>query len=347
MLRRLTALSALITPFSPKGNIDYAALARNLEFQIATSNVAFVATGTTGESSTLSFEEHLCLVTETVNTVKRRRLVLAGTGANNTTEAIHLTRSAMKLGADGVLLVDPYYNRPPSCQILTEYYWPVIQVALAENPRAIIVPYVIPGRTATALLPADLKRLRDEFPNNVIGFKDATGSLDHAKEVRRQLGHNFFILSGDDSASLQMMMDVDIDADGVVSVIANVFPKQVSDMVSLALADNWLEAKKIDDALQPIFNCVTVSIPNPDDDGKTQIRFPNPEAIKAMMAILGMDTGLLRRPLATMHLQAVAIVHTALQKLFQKHPEFFEGIALAYGVDISQRLTGKCQTEAK
>ena len=221
--------TAMVTPFDRKGEIDFEGLEKNIEFQIA-NGAHFIPTGTTGESPTLDWKEHDRVIARTVKLAKGRAFVMAGTGSNSTQESLRGTKHAVEVGAQGVLLVDCYYNGPSSLELRTQYY----EVIAKAFRKAFIMPYIIPGRTGTKMEVEDLAILHRKF-KNVRSVKEATGDLARMARTRTLLGEDFDILSGDDDITYEMMTRQDIRSSGVVSVIANIVPGPIGEMVKAHL----------------------------------------------------------------------------------------------------------------
>jgi len=212
--------TALTTPFSTDRQVDYDSLRRLIEFQVQEGVDGVLPCGTTGESPTLSWQEHDAVIDASVRAVEGRTGVLAGAGSNNTQEAIRASTQAKEAGATAVLLVDCYYNGPSSLELRTEYYERILQ----NVPDIPVVPYVIPGRSGCALSAADLAILHLNDPKRVPAVKQATGDLDRMRLDRQLAGPALSILSGDDELTLTMMRDDDIRACGVISVLSNIAP---------------------------------------------------------------------------------------------------------------------------
>lgn len=208
---------ALITPFK-NGVIDEKALSDLIERQIAGGVTTLVPCGTTGESATLSYEEHARVVELTVTCARKRARVLAGTGSNSTRETIDLTRHAKRVGVDGALLITPYYNKPTQKGLIAHYS------AVAQAVSLPLVVYNVPGRTAVNLLPSTVIELARK-EKSVVGIKEASGSMDQASEIIQALGPSFEVISGDDSLTLPLLA---LGACGVISVAANLVPEDVS-----------------------------------------------------------------------------------------------------------------------
>jgi 4-hydroxy-tetrahydrodipicolinate synthase len=264
---------------------------------------------------------------------KGRCLCIAGTGSNNTKECLLATEHAAKAGADAVLLVDPYYNGPSSLEIRKEYVAPVAR----QFPDTTIIPYVIPGRTGAQLFPEDLALLFKEF-GNVNTVKEATGNLDNMKHTRECCGPDYVILSGDDGITYDMMIDDKIAAAGAISVITNVAPKAVADMVQLLLDGNIVDAKKLKDALNPLYGLVTVTTKETTPYGEVVCRARNPLAIKTLMTILGMPSGGCRQPLGKMSANGLNKVLDIARTVQERNPEILAPAAAFFNVDIEERL---------
>jgi 4-hydroxy-tetrahydrodipicolinate synthase len=326
--------TAIVTPFSENvADVDYKGLEKLVEFQIENGITGVLAVGTTGESPTLSWDEHNQVVKTVAQKCKGRCLCIAGAGSNNTAETLAATKHAVDAKVDAVLLVDPYYNGPSSLEIRREYVSPVA----AAFPDLQIIPYVIPGRTGAQLLPEDLAILKKTYAN-VGTVKEATGNLDNMKRTRACCGDDYTILSGDDGLTFAMMTDPGIKAAGVISVVTNVAPKAVTDMVRLLQDGQTAEAEKLKTALSPLFDLVTVKTTEQTAFGEVVCRARNPLGIKTLMAILGVPGGACRRPLGKMTKKGLDVVLTTAQKVQRDNPEIFKPLADFFGVDIDARL---------
>ncbi|MCL6520191.1 MAG: 4-hydroxy-tetrahydrodipicolinate synthase [Armatimonadetes bacterium] len=332
------AWTALITPMTADGEIDWEGLEKNIQFQIEQGITGLVPTGTTGESPTLSWDEHNSVIKVCLDMSAGRCQVIAGTGSNSTQEAAESTEHAFENGAKAALLVDCYYNGPSSLELRNEYYG-----VLAEMfPEVFFVPYVIPGRSGTALAVEDLAILADEYPN-IRAVKEATGDLERMARTRELLGGDFAILSGDDDLTFKMMTSSSIKAQGVISVISNVAPKAVAQMVANILSGNLEAATALRDALNPLFGIVTVKaeskrcLPN-GEVVVVQDRFRNPLGIKVLMNGLGMPAGPARQPLGRMTPEGVQIVRNALHTVWKQNPEILAPIGEFFGIDIEARI---------
>ena len=324
--------TALITPFSADA-VDVDGLNTLIDFQTANGITGIVAVGTTGESPTLNWKEHNQVIQTVVKQTRGKCKCIAGVGSNNTRESLSGTQHAVEVGTDAVLLVDPYYNGPSSLEIRKEYVGPIA----AAFPDLEIIPYVIPGRTGTQLLPADLAMLFAEY-KNVNTVKEATGSLENMRLTRKYCGDDFIILSGDDGITFDMMTDPDIKADGLISVYSNIAPKAVSDMVKFLIEGRYDEAGNIKKALAPLFDLVTVTTRERTPYGETMCKARNPVPVKSLIAVLGMPAGPCRQPLGKMTKNGMKILLEAARKVQANNPEIFQPVAEFFDVDIDERL---------
>ena len=333
--------TAIITPFTNSATaVDYASLEKLVDFQIANGITGILAAGTTGESPTLAWVEHHKVTQAIAEQTRGKCLCIAGTGSNNTKESLAATEHAVGAGADAVLLVDPYYNGPSSLEIRKEYVAPVAR----QFPDTTIIPYVIPGRTGAQIFPEDLALLFKEF-GNVNTVKEATGNLDNMKRTRECCGPDYVILSGDDGITYDMMIDDKIAAAGAISVITNVVPKAVADMVQLLLEGNAIEAKKLKDALDPLFGLVTVTTKETTPYGDVVCRARNPLAVKTLMTILGMPSGGCRQPLGKMSASGLNKVLDIARTVQERSPEILAPTAAFFNVDIEKRLDNAAKIE--
>jgi 4-hydroxy-tetrahydrodipicolinate synthase len=324
--------TALVTPFAGSA-VDETGLSRLVDFQISNGITGILAVGTTGESPTLDWKEHNRVVQMVAGHTKGQCLCIAGTGSNNTKEALSATGHAVEAGVDAVLLVDPYYNGPSSLEIRNEYVAPVA----AAFPDTTLIPYVIPGRTGAQLFPQDLALLFKTYPN-VNAVKEATGNLDNMRKTRRCCGSEFTILSGDDGLLVDMMIDPEIAASGVISVVSNIAPKAMGDLVKL-LGENEIQAaESLAEALKPLFGLVTVTTNEPSPFGDVVCRARNPLALKTLMQLLGLPSGPCRQPLGKMSRSGLEhVVHIA-KTVQSKNPEILAPLADFFNVDIDARL---------
>jgi 4-hydroxy-tetrahydrodipicolinate synthase len=324
--------TAMVTPFDGAA-VDETGLSRLADFQIQNGITGLLAVGTTGESPTLAWQEHHRVVQIISQRAKGKCLCIAGAGSNNTEEALSAARHAAEAGVDAVLLVDPYYNGPSSLEIRKEYVAPVA----AAFPDLSIIPYVIPGRTGAQLLPEDLALLFKHHPN-VNTVKEATGNLDNMRRTRRCCGPVFTIFSGDDGLVYEMMADPDIAATGVISVVSNIAPKAMSDLVRLLVSKETEAAKRLTDALRPLFGLVTVQTMEQSPFGEVVCRARNPLALKTLMQLLGVPSGPCRAPLGKMSRGGLDVVVNIAKTVQSKNPEILAPLAAFFNVDIDARL---------
>jgi len=331
--------TAIVTPFDKKGAYDPAGFKRLVEFQIANGISGIVPTGTTGESPTLSWDEHNRIVEDCAVFAQERCGILAGTGSNSTDEAIDATRHAREAGASGALLVDCYYNGPSSLELRTEYYE---QVAAWVSDIA-LVPYIIPGRSGTALSAEDLALLHLSAPKRFPAVKQATGDLERMRRDRNLCGDGFAILSGDDDLTLTMMKDDYIRASGVVSVMSNLIPGPLGQMIAKFRTGDEAGARLIQSQLDPLFKLVGCKVTGQRKlpNGMvvaTEDRFRNPCPIKTMMAGLGLPVGNCRRPLGKMSRAAVEQCRAGLRKVHEANAELLAPIGKFFGLDVWQKI---------
>lgn len=325
--------TALVTPFKDD-TVDYEGLGKLADFQIKNGITGILAVGTTGESPTLTWDEHNKVIEDVAKKTRGKCICIAGTGSNNTKETLESSKHAVNSGVEALLLVDPYYNGPSSLEIRREYVAPVA----GAFPGVQIIPYVIPGRTGAQLLPEDLAILKQDF-DNVNMVKEATGSIENMKHTRACCGADFTILSGDDGLTFEMMTDPEIMASGVVSVASNVAPGPVTEMVKLLEQGNQAEAKKILSAIEPLFGLVTIKTKEKTAYGEVVCRARNPLGIKTLMSILGMPSGGCRQPLGKMTVSGLEKVIETARKVQSDNPEILKPVAEFFGVDIDAGLS--------
>ena len=237
------SITALVTPMKDDGAVDYDALGKLIDWQIAEGTHALVAVGTTGESATLSMDEHIDVIRFFVKHVAGRVPVIAGTGANNTLEAIELTQAAKEAGADCALLVAPYYNKPTQEGIYQHYK------AISEAVDMPQMLYNVPGRTIVDISQETVERLMN-LPN-IVAIKDATGSLERGAALVKAVGDHMVVLSGDDPTALEF---IKLGARGNISVTSNIAPKAMSQVFELALAGDFDKASEIHDTVKHLDN---------------------------------------------------------------------------------------------
>lgn len=268
--------TALVTPFSTDGNIDENALRKLIDFQIENGVSGLVPCGTTGESPTLSHEEHDQVVEITIDQAAKRVPIVAGSGSNNTKEAIRLSQHAAKAGADALLVVNPYYNKPTQKGLYLHFK------SIADSVEIPCVLYNIKGRTGVNLETDTLVRLADEC-SNILAVKEASGDLNQMKDVIRRKKENFSVLSGDDNIVIDL---IEAGGDGVVSVASNLFPAEMSTMVSTALSGDIEKARQLEAQLSDFFNALFIET--------------NPIPIKTAMAAAGICQEVFRLPMCSL-----------------------------------------------
>lgn len=325
--------TALITPFTDTGDLDQRGLEQLIEFQIQQRITGILVTGTTGESPTLEWEEHNHVIAVAAGQIKGRCRVIAGTGSNNTAEAVAAARHAAGQGVDALLMVDPYYNGPSSLEIRREYY----EAVATKSPDMEIIPYIIPGRTGAQMLPQDLALLAQSCPN-VRSVKEATGNLDNMKLTRQYCGPDFQIFSGDDALVFDIMTDPDIRACGAISVMSNIVPGFMTQLVSAVNQGDMADARKLQGMLKPLQDLVVVTTTEKTQFGPVACRARNPLPLKTMMRLLGMPSGSCRQPLGKMTRQGLDRIVTTLQQLHSDHPHLLAPVAEFFNLDIQDRL---------
>jgi len=283
------SMVALVTPFKD-GKVDWQSLEALVEFHINNGTHGIVPCGTTGESATLSHQEHDEVIKAMVKAVHKRVPVIAGTGSNSTDEAVRLTREAEKSGADGALMISPYYNRPTQEGIFQHYKKVASEVGIP------IIVYNIPGRTGSKIEPETLARMSEI--KNIAGVKEATGSVDQAIDVIRLCGDNLAVYSGEDTLTFSLMT---LGGKGVISTVANIVPKEMSQLAEACLKGDWEKGRDLQFKLIPLIHAVFLET--------------NPIPVKTALAQMGKCTADLRLPLTPM-------AEGNLKKLRQAMTEF-------------------------
>jgi len=283
--------TAIVTPFTEDGGVDYQTLKKLIDFNIENGVSGIVPCGTTGESPTLSEEEHIEVVRFTVKQVNKRVLVIAGTGSNCTKTAIELTKEAEKEGVDAALVVNPYYNKPTQEGLYRHFK------AVADSVKIPIVVYNIKGRTGVNVETDTLMRLANDC-KNILAVKEASGDIEQIKAVIAKRPAGFSVLSGDDGIALELIKN---GGDGLISVASNLVPKEVSEMVSFALAGNFEEAEKKNSVLAELFEKEFIET--------------NPIPIKAMLAMNGMIKEIYRLPMCELMPENKKIIEDLMQKM--------------------------------
>ncbi|HEV8716626.1 MAG TPA: 4-hydroxy-tetrahydrodipicolinate synthase [Candidatus Binatia bacterium] len=283
------SLVALITPFK-NGKVDERRLIELIEWHIRSGTHGIVPCGTTGESATLSHEEHTQVIKLVVEVVKKRVPVVAGTGSNSTAEAIRLTREAQEVGANGALMISPYYNRPTQEGIYQHFK------AVADAvPRFPIVFYNIPGRTASNIEPSTMARLAEL--DNIVGVKEAAGSIDQVLNIVSACEDKLAILSGEDSLTFSMMS---LGGKGVISTAANVVPREMADLANACLTKQWEKAAQLQIKLLPLIRALFIET--------------NPIPAKTALSLMGKCELELRLPLVPMAEANQAKLKTVLRE---------------------------------
>jgi 4-hydroxy-tetrahydrodipicolinate synthase len=280
---------AIITPFDNEGNFDEESYRQLIEFQIENGTDVIVPCGTTGESATLSFDEHPRVIKACIEQVDKRIPVIAGTGANNTAEAIHLSKNAKELGADGLLLVCPYYNKPSQEGIYLHYKKLAEEVALPQ------VLYNVPGRTGINMTADTTCRLAEI--ENIVAIKEASGDLTQASEIMARAGDKIDVVSGDDFLTFPLMA---CGAKGVISVSANIAPAQVKQMVSAASNGDYAKARELHLNLLELHQAMFVEA--------------NPVPVKTSASLMGLCGDLVRLPLSPLQAANREMLQTLLKK---------------------------------
>ncbi|HVA78845.1 MAG TPA: 4-hydroxy-tetrahydrodipicolinate synthase [Candidatus Binataceae bacterium] len=283
------ALTALITPFRD-GAVDEPALRDLVEWQIQSGIDALVPCGSTGESATLTHEEHERVIKITIEQARKRVPVIAGTGSNATAEAIHLTASARAMGADGALLISPYYNKPTQEGIFRHYK------LIAASVDLPLIVYNIPGRTASNIAPETFARLAEI--KNVVGVKEASGSMDQVSDILRLCGDRLTILSGDDALTLPIMA---LGGKGVISTASNAIPREMHDLAAAALGGDFQRARELHYRMLPLLRALFIET--------------NPIPLKHALALMGKCANELRLPLVPMTAPASEKLEAAMKAL--------------------------------
>lgn len=279
---------ALVTPFKENFEIDYDAYGRLVDFHLENGTDGIVPCGCSGEAATLSHDEQKALIRFAVERVAGRVPVIAGTGSNNTAEAVGLTKFAKEVGADGALLITPYYNKPTPAGQIAHY------TKVAEEARIPIMLYNVPGRTGTKISPETIAAL-SKVPY-IVSVKEACGSVDQVSQIIHLCDIN--VMSGDDSLTLPMMA---VGAKGVVSVAANIVPRLISDLCKAANAGDFAKAKELHYKMLPL--------------GTALFLETNPMPVKAALAKMGMIKNVLRLPLVSMTDESAARMDPVLKEL--------------------------------
>jgi len=268
------AFTAIVTPFK-NGEVDYDTLERFIEFQIENKIHGLVPCGTTGESATLTHEEHKKVIEFTIKKVNKRVPVIAGAGSNSTQEALELTKFAKEKGADGALVITPYYNKPTQEGLYRHFKY------IAESVNIPIVVYNVPGRTGVNLLPSTLARLKD-IPN-IVAIKEASGNIDQAQQMVLQTEGKITLLSGEDPLYFPLLA---VGAKGIISVLSNIIPTDVAEVYNLFKAGEFIQARSL------FYNFYFLT--------KSVFYETNPIPVKTALKLMGIMNNEYRLPLCEM-----------------------------------------------
>jgi len=284
------SIVALVTPFAKDGSVDEKTLKGLVAFHIKSGSDGIVPCGTTGESATLDYDEHEKVIEVCIQAAKGRIPVIAGTGSNSTQEAVMMSRKAERAGADGLLLVSPYYNKPTQKGLYLHFR------EIAGSVKIPIMLYNIASRTAVNIEPETIARLAADC-KNIVAVKEASGSLDQMSRIIALCGEKFTVTSGDDSLTLPLMA---IGGVGIVSVVANIVPKDVKEMVTAFASGDIAKARCLHYRLAPLVKAMFIET--------------NPIPVKTAMGLLGMCEPSLRLPMCEMAPESLAKLKTALKE---------------------------------
>ena len=281
---------AIITPFNEDGSINFEGLGTNIDYQIENGTDAIIICGTTGEASTMTEAEHLECIRYAVERTAKRVPVIAGTGSNDTRTAIELSQEAEKLGADGLLLVTPYYNKTTQAGLIKHY------TMIADSVNIPIILYNIPGRTGMGITIETLKVLAEH--KNIVAVKEASGNISYTAQAAAAIGDKMDIYSGNDDMIVPMMA---LGAKGVISVLSNIMPKETHEMCQLCLDNNFAPAIEMQLKYLEVINNLFIEV--------------NPIPVKAAMNMMGMPSGTLRMPLVEMGEANAEKLRASMQRL--------------------------------
>lgn len=281
---------AIITPFNEDGSINFEGLGTNIDYQIENGTDAIIICGTTGEASTMTEAEHLECIRYAVERTAKRVPVIAGTGSNDTRTAIELSQEAEKLGADGLLLVTPYYNKTTQAGLIKHY------TMIADSVNIPIILYNIPGRTGMGITIDTLKVLAEH--KNIVAVKEASGNISYTAQAAAAIGDKMDIYSGNDDIIVPMMA---LGAKGVISVLSNIMPKETHEMCQLCLDNNFAPAIEMQLKYLEVINNLFIEV--------------NPIPVKAAMNMMGMPSGTLRMPLVEMGEANAEKLRASMQRL--------------------------------
>lgn len=279
---------ALVTPFKD-GKINYEKMGQLIEWHIENKTDAIIVCGTTGESATMTDEERKSTIKFVVDKVNKRIPVIAGSGSNNTAYSIELSKYCQEVGADGLLIVTPYYNKATQNGLIKHY------TAIADSVDLPIILYNVPGRTGVNIAPATVEKLSKI--ENIVAIKEASGNISQVAEIARLCGEDFTIYSGNDD---QIVPILSLGGSGVISVLANVLPKETHDIVEKYLAGDVVESRKLQLGVNELVSSLFIEV--------------NPIPVKAAMNLMGMEAGELRLPLTNISEQNLEILRNNMMK---------------------------------
>lgn len=279
---------AIVTPFK-NGKIDFDKLGELIEFQIANSTDAIIICGTTGESAAMPDAEHISAIEYTVQKVKGRIPVVAGAGSNDTNHGVHLSKDAQRVGADALLSVTPYYNKATQKGLVMHYS------AIASAVDIPIILYNVPSRTGVNMLPETLLKLSEI--DNIVGVKEAGGNISQVAKIASLCGDKMAIYSGDDDMIVPVMS---LGGAGVISVLANILPKETHDITAHCLAGDFESARKLQLKLYDLIKALFIEV--------------NPIPVKTALNLMGFDVGELRLPLCEMEEKNIAVLRAEMEK---------------------------------
>lgn len=283
-------LTAMVTPFNDDFSVNYEEAKKIANYLVDNGSDGIVVAGTTGESPTLSKEEKIKLFSVVYEAVGQRAKIIAGTGSNSTADTIALTKEAKKIGVHGVMLVVPYYNKPPQKALYAHFK------TVAESTKLPIILYNVPGRTASEILPATVVELAKI--ENIVAIKEASGKLDNVSEIRRLAGDNITIYSGDDSLTLPILA---LGGKGIISVASHLVGNAIQEMIEAFVANNTVKAAEIHLQIFPLIKALFIT--------------SNPIPVKAAMQLKGFATGSLRLPLLPPEDKEVELIKKAMMDL--------------------------------
>ncbi|MCX6712986.1 MAG: dihydrodipicolinate synthase family protein [Candidatus Vogelbacteria bacterium] len=321
----------VVTPLQENGAVDFGELERHLNFLMLAGVDGVVLADLAGQAPTLSWDEQMQIICRGGQIIAGRCRTVGCTGSNSTAEAEkNSVEAALLGGVDALGIYTGYLVGAASRQLWKNFYDPVARAVRIANNQIEIIPYDLPDRGANGLTPYDLEALVNNHPN--VTAVVSTAPLDRLRELRAQLPPGFPVMCRHDRRAVEMMTDPEVGGNGLFSVVANVFPAAIKDMVDAFLAGDWIAGRRIYDNLEPLFRLVVVQ------GVDSAQRYPSPCAIMTVTGILGMNSGCLRPPLGMMEETAVHQVVSALREVFRRAPEYFAPIVDHYGRRVAERL---------